>query len=585
VIASSLLLTLALTPQVGSVPAPQPPRDAVPRAVTTGTGIIRGHVVAADTGSPIRRANVSLSAMMRPAVPPAPRADGTSAPPQPINFLSRQTIANTEGAFEFTNLPPGRYTLHASPGQFSAQYLGLPFGARRAGPGVSGTSIDLAAGQVFDKATISLPRGTVIVGRVTDDMGEPIARAQVYGLWFPPGSARGLRTGPGDQTDDLGQFRLFGLEPGDYVVVADARSPMYGPRAPTMQEDDESTGLLTTYYPGTTDEAAAQRVRATVGRELSGIDIRMVQGRLYRLSGLVLDSDGRPASNVYSSLDQRNRGGFSGGSGFEIDAQGRFQIRNVAPGTYHVMIRPQFHDGMPGDGESADVLLTVNADLENIVITTKPAGTVSGQIVFDPGPLPDALGQLRVSAVPGDPNESYGPRPEPALVQPDLTFALKGLIGQFVLRTGRPGAFLKSVLLGGEDITDVPHEFKAGDKVTVVLTSRASTLEGTVLGPSGAPTPDAGVILFPEDKSLWRSNSIRVQHAVSDANGHFRIRGLPAGRYYVLAGEREQVFLAGPLQDTSYFEGLVKDATIVVVGEDEQRTIDLRLVDRGGGLD
>jgi hypothetical protein len=149
------------------------------------------------------------------------------------------------------------------------------------------------------------------------------------------------------------------------------------------------------------------------------------------------------------------------------------------------------------------------------------------------------------------------------------------------LRTGRPGAFLKSVTLaGGEDITDVPHEFKAGEKVTIVLTSRASTLEGTVLGATGAPAAEGGVILFPEDKAGWRMNSIRVHSSSSDANGHFRLQGLLPGRYYVLAAPRERVFV--PFRDSSFFEGLVKEATIVVVGEDEQRTIDLRIIDSGG---
>jgi protocatechuate 3,4-dioxygenase beta subunit len=586
VILPSFLLALALAPQVGTLPERQPPRDAPPRADAAGTGIIRGHVVAADTGLPIRRAHVTLSMTQ----PPPAVAVGNASPPAlraapPMNFGTRQTLADAEGAFEFKNLPPGGYMVHASPWQFSGQYLGLPFGAQHPGPGVSGTPIHLAPGQVFDRATIALPRGAVIVGRVTDDMGQPIARAQVYGMWFLRGSKRGMRNGVGAQTDDLGQFRIYGLEPGDYVVVAEARSPTFvPPNANSMMPDnEESTGMLTTYYPGTADVAAAQHLRTTVGRELDGIEIRMVQGRLYRLSGIVLDSQGKPSSNVYASLVQRTPGGFTGGSGFETDAQGRFQMRNVAPGTYRVIVRPRFEDGKPNvEAESANLPLTVNADLENILITTTPAVSVNGQIVFDPGPPPESSGPLRVSAVPGDPNEIYGPRPEAAVVQPDLTFTLKGLMGEFVLRTGRPGAFLKSVLLGGEDITDVPHEFKPGDKVTIVLTSRASTLEGTLLGSSGAPTPDAGVVLFPEDKALWRANSIRVQMTVSDVNGHFRIRGLRAGRYYLLAGRRERVFLAGPLQDTSYFEGLVKDATIVVVGEDEQRTIDLRLVEPGG---
>jgi hypothetical protein len=75
-------------------------------------------------------------------------------------------------------------------------------------------------------------------------------------------------------------------------------------------------------------------------------------------------------------------------------------------------------------------------------------------------------------------------------------------------------------------------------------------------------------------------NSIRVHSSSSDANGHFRLQGLLPGRYYVLAAPRERVFV--PFRDGAFFEGLVKDATIVVVGEDEQRTIDLRLVEPGG---
>ena len=66
---------------------------------------------------------------------------------------------------------------------------------------------------------IPLPRGGVITGRVTDETGEALARVQVYTLFFPPGSTRGQRMGSGGQTDDLGQFRLYGLAPGDYSVV------------------------------------------------------------------------------------------------------------------------------------------------------------------------------------------------------------------------------------------------------------------------------------------------------------------------------------------------------------------------------
>ena len=163
--------------------------------------------------------------------------------------------------------------------------------------------------------------------------------------------------------------------------------------------------------------------------------------------------------------------------------------------------------------------------LDNIVITTTAGVTVSGQIVFHPGPPPEATGQLRVTAVRNDPLDGFGMNPQAALVQPDLTFTLKGVVGEFLLRTGMAGAFLKSVTLGGDDITDTPREFKAGDRVTIVLTSRASTLEGNVTGATGAPAADAGVIMFSEDKATWRMSSTGVHRSSSDASGHFRMEG------------------------------------------------------------
>jgi hypothetical protein len=167
------------------------------------------------------------------------------------------------------------------------------------------------------------------------------------------------------------------------------------------------------------------------------------------------------------------------------------------------------------------------------------------------------------------------------LVQPDLTFTLKGVVGEYLLRTGAPGFSLKSVTTGSEDITDSPHEFTSRDRVTVVLTSRASSLEGTVTDAAGAPSTEAAIIVFSEDKSSWRSSSIRTRRGGPDQNGHFQITGLLPGRYYILAAPRERLNIP-PSVSPAFFEGLAKDALAIVVGEDEQRTVDLRVVGSGG---
>ena len=94
-----------------------------------------------------------------------------------------------------------------------------------------------------------------------------------------------------------------------------------------------------------------------------------------------------------------------------------------------------------------------------------------------------------------------------------MTFTMKGLMGELMLRAAGQDQYLKSVTVGNEDITDSAREFKATDRVTITLTARVSTLEGTVTDAAGAASTDAGIILFSEDKALWRFNSTRTRRA------------------------------------------------------------------------
>ena len=577
-------------------PPPQQPRDVVRPVESTGTGIIRGRVLASDTGAPIRRANVNLlpqpslpppggpvTAGGRGAAPPGAASDTMQAMMQSA-LRPRSVRTDQQGAFAFTDLPPGRYRVSASPTQYSPQYLPASYGAKRA-TNDSGQPIDLGSGEVFDKATITLFKGAVITGRVTDEGGEPLARVQVYGLWFQPGSSRAQRTGGNSATDDLGQYRLYGLQAGEYLVVAEAPNMQFvPPNAPPEREEDRD-GFLTTYYPGVADEAAGQRVRTAYGRETAGIEIRLAQGRLYRISGIISDSQGSPASRVNGSMMRRTNSGTSG-MGFSTDDQGRFQVRNLQPGNYRLVVRPRMMPGADGRpnieaGEFASVPLSVTADLDDLMIVTKPGVTLVGQVVFEEGVPPTLPTGMRVNATPSD--FEMPMLPPPAIVGPDLKFTLKGLSGEVMLRTGAQGWYLKSVLLSGEDITDTPREFKPEDRVTIVLTSRAATLEGTVTDSKGNPSTEAAaIIMFSDDKTTWRNGSSRVRRSFVNGTGQFRITGLRPGRYYILATTPGRLN-APPQIDASYYEALIPDATTVVIGEDEQRTMDLKFVGPGGG--
>src|SRR5690349_9455401 len=175
----------------------QPQRVDAPR----GTASLRGQIVAADNGAPIRRAQVRINS--------------------PEVREGRVATTDQQGRFEFKELPAGRYTMTASKGGF----VPLQYGQRR--PSESGTPIELSEGETIDKIAIALPRGSVLGGRITDEYGEPVANAFVTASRYAyAGGARRLQPAgqnARDTTDDQGHFRLFGLPPGDYYVSATLR--------------------------------------------------------------------------------------------------------------------------------------------------------------------------------------------------------------------------------------------------------------------------------------------------------------------------------------------------------------------------
>ena len=254
---------IPVRPAQPAVPLQQPARDAVKRAEPTGTARIKGRVVAADRGTPMRRATVTLSVVMPPPATRGEAVDLLSAAGrsgqtitmsgQSTTISPRRATTDSDGQFEFAGLPAGSYRVTASPAQYASQYLTMSYGANRPSGAYwaePGQSIELKDGQSFDKVMIALPRGGIVTGRVMDENGEPLARVQVYTLGFPPGVTRGQRSGGGMTTDDLGQFRLWGLSAGEYVVVADARTNTFVPPNAPPETEEDRVGFVTTTTQG-----------------------------------------------------------------------------------------------------------------------------------------------------------------------------------------------------------------------------------------------------------------------------------------------------------------------------------------------
>jgi hypothetical protein len=352
VFTTSLLSAQTASPPAGLPGAQGPARDN-PAAVT-GTARIRGRVYAADTGQPLRKVQVR-------AVAPELRE-------------SRQTSTDVDGKYEFKELPAGRYTISASKGSF----VGLSFGQLR--PFEQGKPLQILDGQTVEKVDFTLPRGAVITGRILDEFGEPIADVSVATLRYQyiQGRRQLVPTGRMAQTNDIGEFRIFGLPPGQFYLSATLRNFQV-----TMQADDRS-GYAPTYYPGTANVAEAQKIIVALGQTVPDISMALMPVPTARISGTVVDSNGKPASAGMVMVMQRTGSMVTGMSaGGQIRADGSFTVNGVAPGDYTLSAQV----GMPMMGstpESAVATITVaGEDVNGVRLAASSLIAVTGRVIVD----------------------------------------------------------------------------------------------------------------------------------------------------------------------------------------------------------
>ncbi|HQZ38853.1 MAG TPA: carboxypeptidase-like regulatory domain-containing protein [Vicinamibacterales bacterium] len=534
---------------------PRAGRLAEPVDAPKGTAALRGQVVAIDTGTPIRRAQVRVSAQNA--------------------RQSRLAITDTEGRFEIRDLAAARYTLTASKGGF----VTLQYGQRR--PGESGTPLEVADGQTLDKLVIGLPRGSVIGGRVTDEYGEPVANALVMALRYAyaGGARRLMPAGARDTTDDQGSYRLFGLPPGEYLVSAVLRT------GNVTDPGDDLSGYAPTYFPGTPSPTEAQRVRLDLAQENTAVSFGLVATRLVQLSGQVISSTtGTPPSGgivvVGGAGGARDVTSLLPGGGGRIDGTGAFRVSNVPPGRYQLQART---GGPRGEGEFARMEISVGADdVEGLTLVTAPAGRLTGTVVTDTGdPLPTSPPPVQVVARPAAPDApSFGGGGGQAQgrVSNSGAFELGNMIDPRLIRVTAPqGWTLKSVLLNGQDVTDTPVDVPPGQRVTgvqVIITRKVSGVMGTVLDDRRLPVLDATVVMFPADENLRTFQSRFIKAARPDQEGKFRIADLPPGDYLAVAVQGLEDGRAG---DPEFMTSVEEQATAVTIEEGETRTVNLEL--------
>ncbi len=556
------------------VQAQQPARDTRPAAATPASATIDGMVVTdEEQPKPLRRAIVTLSG-----------GDVSGG---------RTAITDDNGRFQFDGLGAGQFGLAA----IKEGYVPRAFGSSREVPRGRGApqvpaTLVLHAGEVRT-ITMRLPRGAVITGSVTDGGGQPVPGAIVIAFadrFEAATGARRLRLTEGATTDDRGEYRIFGLPAGQYLVYAQVTTAFDAKVVKRTTSDTRSVVTANTYYPSTPDGARATRITVAAGEERAGIDIQAQYVQTAGVEGVVSGGNGSP-NGVVTLLRSNEPMSASLLAGISsIGSDGQFTFSGVAPGRYE--LRTQSASTASPSGGSAertwmwgstDVVVD-GEDVTNVGIQLMPTFTISGRIVFEGSTPPPPLGAM---PLPASIASTMANRTPPALQ------LLEG--GKFMMSGLTPGVYrpaaigsplrglqvsigpwwLKSIALDGRELLDAPLELRqASENALVTFSDRASEVTGSVKDASGAPVARGNVVIFSADRAHWFVNSRRVVAVAPGQNGRYSIRNLPPGEYRAaVAMDLEQ----GEWFDPDVLQRLLPDAFPFTIAGAEAKTLDLIL--------
>ncbi len=530
--------------------SPQAPRDQSPDA-RKNTAILRGQVVAAETGKPQPEAIVTLAGAELNAPPDA--------------------ITDEQGRFQFEQLPAGRFLLNVRPSPHRSGFLPTQrvLGAPRS------RVIDILQGQTLEDVRVTLDSAGVISGQVFDDTGEPLSNVQVSLHRRGAGGAVLPRMFGMGVTDDRGHFRIADLEPADYFVRAQGVGGVLAAKR-------EGEGYLPTYFPSTPNPAEASEVTVGVGQERIGIDIRLSRGRVFRLNGIVLTSNGSAAAGARLLVAQLANGRMVWSSPRVARPDGTFELRNLAPADYVLSASQAGGPATDPVEMSPPVHVTIaGTDVDNLTIAMSRGVTLSGHVVTEDGAVPSfPAANAPVQAAPAEPGAASLASTRAGVIRDDWTFQIRGVVGACVirLRDTIPGGWrLRAVFLRSADITDEPTPFPQptlARDLKLVISNRGASLSGTVTDASGRPAVGRSVVLFPVEPDKRSTQSLRFRTGKSDAAGRYRFDGLPAGDY--LVGAYDETVFFEPVADARAFAGLESTARRVSLRGEDARTLDVR---------
>jgi hypothetical protein len=528
---------------------------------------IEGMILKSADGLPLKKARVILR-----------RAEGRAAP---VTGTS-----DAEGKFTLRDVPPGRYRLFVERNGYARQEYGQRSANR------PGSVLTLTPRQQMRDVLFRMIPAAAIAGRVFDEDGEPAAMVSVQALRqsYVRGQRQLVPAGS-SSSNDLGEFRIFGLPPGRYYLSATPSGGMSfigggGGGAAMVMIAGEGMGMAqpeesyaATYYPGTIDPARASALEVKSGDEALGMDLTMILQRTYRVRGRVantIDTRARGEANVF--LMPREPGARMFGfmrNRATVNEKGEFEIRGVAPGSYYVNAM-LFTDGQAYSARQP--VEVAQSDVDDVGLMIAPGVDIDGLVKVE-GNVDLAATPMRVMLTSPDEVFSFGGGGF-ALVTADGTFKLQNVApGTYVVRlaSAPPDAYLKEGRFGSENVADGVLTVQAGrtsSTLELTVSGNGGKVEGLVLTEENLPYSGGQVVLVPESSAL-RERTELYKNGVTDQFGKFTLRGVRPGEYKLFAWDDVE---PGSWHDSDFLRAYEQKGVKVKITESGLETKELRVL-------
>jgi hypothetical protein len=462
-------------------------------------------VVVTDAGAPLAGATVIVAGLP--------------------DYETLTVVSDAGGAFDVPRIPAGKYQLRANK-------TGYFLKGRGANAASGDHPVTVRDGQTVRSVTLVMSRGGAVVGRIVDEFGDPVDQVLVHAVkhsYQPDGKRLAVAAGVSDLTDDRGEFRVYGLPPGDFIVAASSRTLDPEPHRAGVFNTTAPVERAPTYFPGTLDIAEAQTISLRSGQEAS-VQFAVLPGRTFRISGTVIASSGAPGPLTRITLANAT----SSRRPEPVAPDGGFTFDGVPPGDYSLTI---VNLGPSGSEAGSARVVVRDDDVTRIVIATTPRPRLRGRVVSEGRPF-EKQDAFSLRLIPKERTDIMSQFWSISSMEQDGQFEMMAMSGRMFFDIGADW-MIKSVTVGGVDVLDEGIDLAGKDVINgirITVTDRLTSVSGRVTADGRKPLDGYNVVLFRLD-GLPAQPARGIRALRTDADGRFETRGLYPGSYVAAAVE------------------------------------------------